>query len=319
MLQYPMFKNYYDTAAGENGSVLLADPQGQVIEIPARMYAFAVKLDGRRSPYSIPGYSVQERRIILRELRRAKLVRQSRVLESHFGSIYLTLVYGNLNARFDGVAKVWNCLLAFTFLPVLAAGALCYIFSSPSFEGSIWGGCLLGTALGIVLHEFSHGAACIAYGGRVFEAGVMIHAFMPGAYVLMDHDAVKGKMKRIQINAAGVETNLFFGGLCFLAASFMPFDGFFCGMGAVNVVLCLLNLCFFGGMDGSRILGELLGSGVFEFRIRDVLFRDTVRGKLVQKPYGIAVIAAAGILFVGKIALPILILDNLLYLIEVLK
>lgn len=320
MFQYPMFKNYLDISEKEDGNMYVIDSlQGCAFTVPPDTYFFAVQLNGYRDPGTIPGYTAQECRLILRELRHAKLLRQSRVLEKHFGTVYYTLLYDNLNSRFKGISKIWNDLLLLSFLPMLFVGLFCYVKATPLFEGSLMGGFLFGLILGAALHEFSHAAAGISYGATVHEAGMMIQRFLPGFYVLLEENEIRGKMQRIQVFAAGVEMNLLLGGLFFLLASFMPFDAFFFMAGFQNIIIALLNLCFISGLDGSRIVGELLGSGTFVFKTKEILFNKNNRRKLMSKPSGIAILTAAVILGICQIAFPLLLMDNFLAIFEVFQ
>ena len=317
-MQYPMFKSYLETETDENGDLIVTDDfQGQSYTVPQAFYSFAVQLTGDRDPDTIPGYTAQERRRMLRQLKQAKLVRQTRVLEKHFGSVYYTLLYGRLNERLEGIAKPWNFLLSVLFLPMLLIGLFCYLKSDVTFEGSMWGGIFIGFLTGGALHEFSHGAACVAYGGTLHEIGVMVQNFLPGAYVLIKPKEIRGRLKRVQLYAAGVEMNFLLGGVYFLLASVLPFDGFFFAAGYQNVFLGVLNLCFITVLDGSRIIGELIGSADFVFDIWNYLFHQSTRRKLLQRPYGAAVLFASAVLLIAQLALPLLIIDNFIGLIEV--
>ena len=55
-------------------------------------------------------------------------------------------------------------------------------------------GSIFGLLVGIFLHELGHMFACIAYGGEVFEVGVMLQFFLPGAYVLMNKNRIKNRL-----------------------------------------------------------------------------------------------------------------------------
>ena len=313
-----MFKNYLDIVKDEDGSYIVLDTfQEQVYTVPPVVYSYALQLTGDRDPLTVPGYTESECRMILRELRKAKLVRQSRVLEKHFGTIYFTLIYKDLNERFGAFAKIWNnCLLAL-FIPVLVIGLICYYKSYPSFDGSIWGGFFFGLIIGLVCHEFSHGVACIAYGGTLHEAGIMIQRFIPGAYVLIEPQEVKGKLRRVQVYAAGVECNVLLCGLFFLLAAVTPIDGFFFMAGLENALLAALNLCFITGLDGSQIINELLGSGSLVFHTKEILLNRKTRRRLLRHPSGAAILLSSVVITVSQISLPLLIIDNILGLLEV--
>ena len=100
-------------------------------------------------------------------------------------------------------------------------GVLFFIRDLPIINTDcMWLGNILGIVFGALLHELGHAFAGLTYGARVFEMGVMINAILPGAYVLMDSQRVQSKMKRIQIYAAGVESNALFAGVCLLIACY---------------------------------------------------------------------------------------------------
>ncbi len=319
-MQYPMLKNYLEYEEDEEGSVIVSDYlQGYAYTISPDTYSFAKKLNGSRNPHTIPGYTSQERRAMLRELRETKLLRESRVLEKHFGTIYYTLLYDHLNERLGFLSKIWNYLLMILFLPVLAIGCFCYVTTETTFEGSTFFGFIFGLLSGVLLHEFSHGAACICYGGVVHETGVMITSFVPGAYVLIDTDNIKGRFRKIQVSAAGVEMNFFLGGFFLILASYLPFSAFFFTAGFENIVLGLLNLCFISGLDGAAIIGSLLGEDSFVSSIKNILFNKKIRRKLLRRPSGIPILIAAGILGMCQVALPLLLIDNVIALFEVFR
>lgn len=54
----------------------------------------------------------------------------------------------------------------------------------------------LGIGGGVICHEISHAIACLGYGGKFFEAGVMMKGIMPGAYVLIDDFGIKSRLKK---------------------------------------------------------------------------------------------------------------------------
>lgn len=74
---------------------------------------------------------------------------------------------------------------------------------------------------------------------RYYEIGIRIN-LIPAAYTLMKETAVKNRLKRTHIYAAGVETNFLLSGFFFVAAYFIPGDGvrtFFFNAGLENMLL----------------------------------------------------------------------------------
>lgn len=223
--------------------------------------AFARKLDGHRNPYSINmGLTKAEINHMLKQLREHDLLRYGRSLDAGSGAHY-TLWFIKRNPLLMEVARLWNCLLMLSWLPVFIFGVLFFIRDLPIINTDcMWLGNILGIVFGALLHELGHTFAGLTYGARVFEIGIMINALLPGAYVLMDSQTVQSKMKRIQIYAAGVESNALFAGVCLLIAYAIPYTGAFLLNSAIgNIILALVNITFGGGLDGASILSELLG------------------------------------------------------------
>lgn len=311
-MKYPMFINYCEAADNEDGTVVVTDVfEEEDYIIPYDIYDYAVQLDGKHDPFRIPGYTISECVEMYGELRSQGLIRKSNILEKSFGSVCISLFFERTINRVAWLAKYWNDFLMLSFLPMMIFGIVIFIKADPYLDGGITSGGLSGLLLGLVLHEISHGAACIAYGGRVYEAGIMFQYFMPGAYVLIDETVLKRKMQRIQTLAAGVEMNMFLGGFFLCLASFMKFSGLLFSAGFCNFGLAAVNLSFIKGVDGSRIISELLGSNTFIFDIKYYLFNKKMRKKLMKKPGGFAVLSASAILLLSQIVLPLLLLTNI--------
>ena len=126
----------------------------------------------------------------------------------------------------------------------------------------IWPGLGIGLVFGLVFHEFSHAFAGISYSARVFEMGLMtMYYIVPGAYVMMDANPIKSKLRKLQISAAGIEMNLM------LASIFLILGALFWNLGVLflvaaiqNVVLAFFNLTLLHGLDGMAIVNEFLGA-----------------------------------------------------------
>lgn len=222
---------------------------------------FARKLNGYRNPYNINmGLSKDEINYMLNQLRDHNLLRYRRLLVGGLG-VHYSLWFIKRNPIVMKVARIWNGFLMLSWLPVLVLGILCFIRYLPITNTDfMWIGNILGIVLGALLHEVGHAFAGLTYGARVFEMGIMIKALMPGAYVLIDSQIVKSKMKRIQIYAAGVESNALLAGMCLLIACAIPNAGAFLLNAAIgNMLMALINMTLSSGLDGATILSELLG------------------------------------------------------------
>lgn len=272
--------------------------------------AFARKLDGHRNPYSINmGLTKAEINHMLKQLREHDLLRYGRSLDAGSGAHY-TLWFIKRNPLLMEVARLWNCLLMLSWLPVFIFGVLFFIRDLPIINTDcMWLGNILGIVFGALLHELGHTFAGLTYGARVFEIGIMINALLPGAYVLMDSQSVQSKMKRIQIYAAGVESNALFAGVCLLIACAIPYTGAFLLNSAIgNIILALVNITFGGGLDGASILSELLGIENLVEDTKKVVLNRRIRRKLRSKGMpGYALIAVSIVVQILQITIPVII------------
>lgn len=272
--------------------------------------AFARKLDGHRNPYSINmGLTKAEINHMLKQLREHDLLRYGRSLDAGSGAHY-TLWFIKRNPLLMEVARLWNCLLMLSWLPVFIFGVLFFIRDLPIINTDcMWLGNILGIVFGALLHELGHAFAGLTYGARVFEIGIMINALLPGAYVLMDSQSVQSKMKRIQIYAAGVESNALFAGVCLLIACAIPYAGAFLLNAAIgNIILALVNITFGGGLDGASILSELLGIENLVEDTKKVVLNRRIRRKLRSKGMpGYALIAVSVVVQILQITIPVII------------
>ena len=272
--------------------------------------AFARKLNGHRNPYSINmGLTKAEINHMLKQLMEHDLLRYGRSLDAGSGAHY-TLWFIKRNPLLMEVARLWNCLLMLSWLPVFIFGVLFFIRDLPIINTDCrWLGNILGIVFGALLHELGHAFAGLTYGARVFEIGIMINALLPGAYVLMDSQSVQSKMKRIQIYAAGVESNALFAGVCLLIACAIPYAGAFLLNAAIgNIILALVNITFGGGLDGASILSELLGIENLVEDTKKVVLNRRIRRKLRSKGMpGYALIAVSVVVQILQITIPVII------------
>lgn len=246
---------------------------------------------------------------MLKQLREHDLLRYGRSLDAGSGAHY-TLWFIKRNPLLIKVARLWNCSLMLSWLPVFIFGVLFFIRDLPIINTDcMWLGNILGIIFGALLHELGHAFAGLTYGARVFEIGIMINALLPGAYVLMDSQSVQSKMKRIQIYAAGVESNALFAGVCLLIACAIPYAGAFLLNAAIgNIILALVNITFGGGLDGASILSELLGIENLVEDTKKVVLNRRIRRKLRSKGMpGYALIAVSVVVQILQITIPVII------------
>jgi len=169
-------------------------------------------LDGKTHPYHI--YESMDRESVKGLIRDFKecgfLDNKKRVYPQGLGSVLFILWSPRIKKIDRLLAALWNRLLLWTWLPVFFYGVhILFEKEYPYVTGNQQpGGFLLLMLLGLVFHEFSHTCACLSYGGDFYCTGLTLQNFLPGAFVMIDYDDVKGRFRRVQINAAGIETNV---------------------------------------------------------------------------------------------------------------
>lgn len=271
---------------------------------------FARKLNGHRNPYSINmGLSKVEITHMLTQLSKHNLLRYGRSLNVGSGAHY-TLWFIKRNPLLMLLARLWTVLLMFSWLPVLSLGILFFVRDLPIINTDcMWLGNILGVVFGVLLHELGHAFAGLTYGAGVFEIGIMMDGLLPGAYVLMDSQRVQSKMKRIQIYAAGVESNALLAGACLLIACAIPCAGaFLLNAAIVNIILAFVNITFGGGLDGAAILSELLGIENLVEDTKKIAWNTHIRRKLrLMGMPGHALIAVSVVVQILQITIPVII------------
>lgn len=241
------------------------------------------RLDGKTDPHSIPTdltpAQVDE---LIENLNECDLLEKSRLRWALPFYVLLPLIYLKRIRLVRYIAIVSNWVLMLTWIPLLIAGVACYGIWQHDIEygGWVWG-FVLGYITGLVLHEFGHAFAGYAYKARVFEMGVGLMFFIcPLFYVILTSNAVPKRMQRIQIYAAGIETNFWLCGLYLIFATvlFPSLGGVFWSAALLNLFLGLTNLLGVFGLDGGKILSELLGdSNLLSYAQMIVTDRDARR------------------------------------------
>ncbi len=288
-----------------------------VFSFPIETARFVKRLDGHTDPYKISteldAATIDE---ILKALEEYELLQKSGAIKYSAGTRLLRLWVPKRSALLTMWARLSNFLLTVLWLPVFALGILMYIRNITAMEtGYLLLGFAVGFLFGIVFHELGHAFAGMSYGARVFEMGVMVmYGILPGAYVLMDESPVKKRMQRVQINAAGVESNLLLSGVfLLLCVAFPPISGVLLSAAVFNTVLGVVNLVFIKGLDGCSLVSELLGIDNAISFSNKIVFNKKARKKLTQRGVnGYAVVAVCYMLCAIQITLPVLIVSNIL-------
>ena len=260
--RYPKLSNLLAFEKTGDGYTVSNYLSGDRYYFSRRVARFAMLLDGKRDPCRIPcALSREEVDQALAFLRREGLLRRSRFLRASPGTYCWTVFTPGRGKRPRIAASLFNGALLALFLPVFVLGVWLFFRDPPSLhDGHVFPGCLLGILTGLSLHELSHAAACLAYGGRVFEMGLLCRWLLPGAYVFMDAGPVEDNLKQAQINGAGIECNLLLTGLfLLLSAGSEGYSALLLFAAMSNFELALMNLLLVKGLDGCGVISELLG------------------------------------------------------------
>ena len=123
------------------------------------------------------------------ELNQCDLLRHTRILDRGLGTVYWTIFFFEKNTKLRVPCRILNALLQLFFFPAFLIGIAIscdYLCSDFARLGISLPGMIVGGILGIIAHEAGHTIAGISYRAAVYEFGVMIDHFLPGAYVMVD-------------------------------------------------------------------------------------------------------------------------------------
>ena len=278
---------------------------------------YAKKLDGKTNPYVIStNLSFREIEFVLNDLEKYGLTRHSDTRRLSFGTRLKTLWIPKQSTFLRVVAYISNVILLSLWLPMLILGVVMFYnnIEQVGFDW-LWAGFFIGLLCGALFHELGHAFAGIVYGARVFEMGVLLmYCILPGAYVLLDRSPVKNRLQRIQINAAGVEANFLLCGVFLLAGALIPsLGGMFMSAAACNAIIGAINLAFIKGLDGAAIVSDLIGIEDVIDRAKYIVTKRGARKRILrQGAGGYAAVTMCYMLVVLQIALPVLLVANIL-------
>lgn len=316
--KYPCISNTLSYRRIDTNSVEVIDHlTDNTFMLGIEITRYGRKLDGFTHPYKIPSVlNREERDEVLDFFDEYDLIRRSNNINISFGTKLKTLWIPKMTPILRAFAYISNALLLLSWFPVLICGIILFAnkISYVNFDG-LWIGYLIGLLFGLVCHELGHAFAAISYRARVFELGIMVmYCILPGAYVLMDRTVVKSRMQRIQIIAAGVETNFLLAGIFLIMGSIFPcFGGAFLNAAISNTFIGVFNLTFIKGLDGTSIMSELFGIDEIIGRAQKIVFNRRTRQRVIRhRKDGFAIVCMCYMLFVLQIALPILLITNIL-------
>lgn len=315
---YPKISNCLTYKKRDDNSVEVVDyllDEAYIMEVEEAR--FVKKLDGKTHPYKIKtNLSQEEIDILIAELDDCGLLKESDVLVSCAEASMKTIWEPKWTIGLKLIAFLFNNILLVSWLPLLIMGIVLFTKNFMTIEFDLmWPGYIIGIVFGIFLHEFGHAFAGVSYGAKVFEMGILrMHYIIPGAYVLMDEKNVKNRLKRVQIYAAGVETNLLLVGVFLILGSiFGSLGGMFMVAAIQNVFLAALNLTLIKGLDGFSIISELLGIEDLIEKATQVTFSRKKKQKLRESGLaGSVTIGACYMISAFQLALPLLLIMNIL-------
>ena len=193
------------------------------LRLPGYLVDFMQKLDGKTNPYKIdPSIDKRAVRAYLRFLSNKGYLRGG-VRNRDVGRLAFSIVKFDGKPKKNKTAVYLNSFLSLSWIPILICGIVLGVKAWNNyyvFGDTYMIGLLFGLLIGLSLHETGHAIAAKAYGAPVYEIGIRI-SLIPAAYTLMKETAVKNRLKRTHIYAAGAETNFLFAGLFFAAANLL--------------------------------------------------------------------------------------------------
>lgn len=325
-MRYPKWNNYCTLRRKDNEVEITNHLLEESFTLPIEIVHFGKKLDGKTSPYKIDkSLSTVTVHNWLKTLNALDCTRKSRVLLKTTGTfMYSLYIPQRITISMRLFSWFYNKILQISFLPMFIFGIYYFSTHFNYGDGGLYLGMILGLIVGMLLHEVSHACAALACPkGKFFEIGIGISSFMPIGYALIDVKQVKNRFQRIQVNLAGVETNIFLCGLFLFLAGFCGGDfywGAFLGAAMQNGFLGLLNLIFSNGIDGANAISELLGdsSSTFISKSRKLIFNKKERQKVLNTGInGYAIVASAYIFQILQLTIPALYIWNIIDIFEV--
>lgn len=283
-------------------------------------------LDGDTDPLDIySDLSEDEVYDLIEKYEQAGLIRKGRFLIKSFPTINYTLLVPQKTKTNRKICKALNLIILLSWLPLFAVGLYSFVNTNSWMMGYVDNyeiqfilGYIVAILLGLSLHEISHAISCFAYGGDVFEFGVMLNFIIPGAYILTNEKKIKNRFSLIQLFAAGIEMNFLIAGISFLLMPlyYYSLSMFFFTIAFMNSLLGLFNLVLTGFLDGQRIFEKAFGysgkNSLFD-SVEVIIHSKRTRNYLRKKGInGKATIVFSYILFSFKLMMPIFILTDII-------
>ena len=320
-MKYPMLNNWLKTHENDDGTYTLTDiNSGKTYKMRRELYHYLSKLDGKTHPYEInKSFSEDFVDRLMDQCKDEGLIRRYRLIID-FPQIIFTLWIPKITKSLIGFAKLYNALLRLLWWVAPAIGIYMFINNFYLSTDYMIPGYIAGTVAGMLIHELSHMLTGLAYSADVYELGLMLNFFMPGAYVMLDCDDIKNRFQKMQIYAAGIKSNIMLAGI-FLILSTLWYEtnGFMLGAALTNLFLGIFNASLIGQLDGMMIFNEIMGTDNFISLAGDIIKNKRKRQALIaQGVQGKAKFAACCIICSTKIVMPLIFAANIIGVIECL-
>ena len=318
--KYPMMANWLLANKMEDGMYCVKNVlSDEIYELDSDTYQFLCNLNGNRNPHKVARKFSVDADALIDYFDMNLLIRtRGRELLAGEGTILHTVCIPKKSRTQSVIPKIYNFLLLVGWLPMLLYGVYRLLFASYRLNmGYMVFGYIFAIVIGLVMHEISHAMACLAYGGKFFEAGIMWQKFCPGAYVLIDKSGIGSSLKKVQVDAAGAEMNLMLTGLFLVLCTVVEeLSGFFLYVAMINGILAVFNLAFIDGLDGCSVVGELLGLPEGVNRAKNILRNSIKKNDIgeMSENKKVALLTCA-IITVFQILLPIVLINNVLLII----
>ncbi len=316
-----MLVNWLKTEKNKDGTYTLTDiNSGNTYKMRKELYHYLSKLDGKTHPYRI-NKALSENSVdrIIDRCDELGLIRRKRLIVD-FPQILFTVWIPKITKPLISFAKLYNTLLKLLWWVTPAVGIYMFMNNFYLTTDYMIPGYIAGTLAGMLIHELSHMLTGLAYSADVYELGLMLNFFMPGAYVMLDCDDIKNRFQKMQIYAAGIKSNIMLAGI-FLILSTLWYEasGFMLGAALTNLFLGILNASLIGQLDGMMIFNEIMGTDNFISLAGDIIKNKRKRQALIaQGVQGKAKFAACCIICSTKIVMPLIFAANVIGVIECL-
>ena len=318
--KYPVMANWVETKKIEHDTYYVRNGVTDIIyELDSMAYGFLRNLNGDTNPLELgEKYDIDTDEILKIFIENLLVRTEGKKVPSKKG-IYMRTIYIPQKKRNRSMfLALYNLVLMLCWCPILYLGI--YWIQT---EGIKWNsdfalaGGIIGMMLGILLHEFSHAAACLHYKGGFYEFGVVCQYVYPGAYVIVDKSTIKSRLKRVQVDAAGVESNFVLAGLCWILNGYYEsISGCLFMAGLINILLGIINLSFIDGFDGHSVMLEILGfDGKQELKriVKNALKKSA--GKELSMNQKVIIVTVV-ILMIYQVLLPIMAINSFLIFLD---